>query len=66
MTIPGVDGRVAEVIIAEVGVDMSVLPTAEHLTSWAGLCPGNNESVGKHYSGRRRPLGFFSCYSSAM
>lgn len=53
-TIPGVAGRVAEIIIAEIGVDMDRFPTAEHLASWAGLCPGNNESAGKHHSGRTR------------
>ena len=46
-TIPGVNQRTAEVLIAEIGVDMSVFPTAGHLASWAGLCPGNNESAGK-------------------
>ena len=54
-TIPGVAERTAEVIIAEVGVDMDQFPTAAHLASWAGMCPGNNESAGKHYSGRTRP-----------
>jgi transposase len=53
-TIPGVNKRTAEVIIAEVGVDMSVFPSAGHLASWAGLCPGNNESAGKHRSGKTR------------
>ena len=53
-TIPGVNQRTAEVLIAEIGVDMSVFPTARHLASWAGLCPGNNESAGKHKSGRTR------------
>jgi transposase len=53
-TIPGVSRRTAEVLIAELGVDMSVFPTAAHLASWAGLCPGNNESAGKHKSGRTR------------
>jgi transposase len=53
-TIPGVNRRTAEVLIAEIGVDMSVFPTAGHLASWAGLCPGNNESAGKHKSGRTR------------
>jgi transposase len=52
MTIPGVAKTTAEVIIAEVGVDMSRFPTAAHLASWTGLCPGNNESAGKHRSGR--------------
>jgi transposase len=54
-SIPGVNRRAAEVIIAEVGVDPSRFPTAAHLASWAGVCPGNNESAGKHKSGRTRP-----------
>jgi transposase len=53
-TIPGVQQRTAEVIIAEIGDDMSVFPTAGHLASWAGLCPGNDESAGKRRSGRTR------------
>jgi transposase len=53
-TIPGVSTRVAEVILAEIGTDMDRFPTASHLASWAGLCPGNNESAGKHYSGQTR------------
>jgi transposase len=47
-TMPGINRRTAEVIIAEIGVDMSVFPTAKHLASWAGLCPGQRESAGKH------------------
>jgi transposase len=47
MTIPGIGERAAQTIIAEIGVDMSRFPTADHLASWAGLCPGNNESAGK-------------------
>ena len=54
-TIPGVDLRTAEVIIAEIGVDMTVFPTAGHLASWAGLCPGNHQSAGKRGSGTTRP-----------
>ncbi len=54
VTIPGVSQRTAEVILAEIGADMSRFPTAGHLASWAGMCPGNNESAGKHRSGRRR------------
>ena len=51
-TIPGVDRRTAEVLIAEIGVDMSRFPTAGHLASWAGMCPGNDESGGKRRSGK--------------
>jgi len=53
-TIPGVQRRTAEVIIAETGADMSVFPSAKHLASWAGQCPGNDESAGKRRSGRTR------------
>ncbi len=54
ITIPGVARRTAEVIIAEIGADMTVFPTADHLASWAGLCPGHHESAGKRQSGRTR------------
>jgi transposase len=53
-TIPGVSRRAAEVIVAEVGTDMNQFPTAAHLASWAGMCPGNHESAGKRKSGRTR------------
>ena len=53
-TIPGVQRRTAEVMIAEIGTDMSVFPTAKHLASWAGLCPGNDKSAGKRRSGTTR------------
>jgi transposase len=53
-TIPGVAQRTAEVLVAEVGTDMSRFPTADHLASWAGLAPGNNESGGKRRSGKTR------------
>lgn len=53
-TIPGIGKRTAEVVIAEIGVDMARFPTAGHLASWAGLCPGNHESAGKHRSGKAR------------
>lgn len=53
-TIPGVGARAAEAIIAEIGVDMSVFPTAEHLASWACMCPGNNITGGKRRSGKTR------------
>jgi transposase len=53
-TIPGVQQRTAEILIAEIGVDMSVFPTAGHLASWAGQCPGNDQSAGKRRSGRTR------------
>jgi len=52
MTIPGVKQRAAEVLIAEIGVDMSVFPTPKHLASWAKVCPGNDESAGKRRSGK--------------
>jgi len=52
--IPGVDRVVAAVIIAELGVDMSVFLTAWHAASWTGVCPANNESAGKHKSSRAR------------
>jgi transposase len=50
--IPGIDQRVAEVLLAEIGPDMTPFPTDAHLASWAGLCPGNNESAGKKKSGK--------------
>ena len=53
-TIPGIQRRTAEVIIAETGGDMTAFPTAKHLASWAGVCPGNDESAGKRRSGRTR------------
>jgi transposase len=53
-TIPGVKRRTAEVIVAEIGVDMTRFPSAAHLASWAGLCPGNNESGGKARPGKTR------------
>jgi transposase len=54
-SIPGVGRRTAEVWLAEVGVDMQRFPTAANLASWAGLCPGQHESAGKHRSARTRP-----------
>jgi transposase len=53
-TIPGIGARTAQTILSEVGADMTRFPTAGHLASWAGLCPGNNESAGKRMSGRIR------------
>ena len=54
-TIPGVARATAELIVGEVGTDMTRFATPGHLASWAGLCPGNNESAGKRFSGRTRP-----------
>ena len=53
-TIPGIQRRNAECIIAEIGLDMSVFPTAKQLASWAGQCPGNDQSAGKRRSGQSR------------
>jgi transposase len=53
-TIPGVGRRTAEILIVEIGTDMSRFPTAAHLASWAGMCPGNDESAGKRWSGKTR------------
>ncbi len=52
MTIPGVKQRAAEVLIAEIGVDMSAFPTPKHLASWAKVSPGNDQSAGKRRSGK--------------
>ena len=53
-TIPGVGQRAAEIRIAEIGTAMSRLPSAKHLASWAGMCPGNYASGGKRRSGKTR------------
>ena len=53
-TIPGISTLSAEVIVAEIGIDMNHFPTAEHLISWAGLCPKNDESAGKRRSNRMK------------
>jgi transposase len=53
-TIPGIGRRTAEVLVAEIGTDMSRFPTGAHLASWAGMCPGNDESAGKRRSGKTR------------
>jgi transposase len=53
-SIPGIGRWSAEVILAEIGVDMDRFPTAGHLASWAGMCPGHDESAGKRRSGKTR------------
>ena len=53
-TIPGVQRRTAESVIAEIGTDMSRFPSGRHLASWGGQCPGNDRSAGKRRSGRTR------------
>jgi transposase len=50
--IPGIDQITAQIIIAEIGIDMARFPTANHLTAWAGLAPGKNESAGRNRSSR--------------
>jgi transposase len=53
-TIPGVSQRTAEILLAEIGTDMTRFPSAKHLASWAGMCPGNYESGGKRLGGKTR------------
>jgi transposase len=55
LSIPGVGQRTAEVIVAETGADMSMFPTAAHLASWAGTCPGSHEPAGRVKSTKTRP-----------
>jgi transposase len=52
--VPGFNRRTAQNVLAEIGTDMSRFPTPHHLASWAGMCPGNNQSAGKRKSGRTR------------
>lgn len=63
-TVPGVKDMNGASILAEIGPDMSVFPTADHLSSWAGRCPGNNRSAGKTKSGRVKKANKF--LSSAL
>lgn len=53
-TLPGIGQDAAAGILAEIGPDMKQFPTGHHLASWAGMCPGNNESAGIHKSGKTR------------
>jgi transposase len=53
-TIPGVSQRTAEILLAEIGTDMTRFPSAKHLASWAGMCPGNYESGGRRLNGKTR------------
>jgi hypothetical protein len=51
---PGIKQRVAWTLVAEIGPDMQAFPSAAHLASWVGVCPGNHESAGKRQSGKSR------------
>src|SRR5712691_4860613 len=51
-SIPGISRQIAEVMLAEIGWDMSRFPTDKNLASWAGMCPGNNKSAGKRRNGK--------------
>jgi transposase len=53
-SLPGINRRIAEIVIAEVGADLQPFADADHLASWAGMCPGNNQSAGKRFSGKTR------------
>ena len=53
-TLPGVNGRIAQIIVAEGGVEMQRFPSAGHRASWVGICPGNHQSAGKQVTGRTR------------
>ena len=53
-SLPGINRRIAEIVIAEVGPDLKPFEDAPHLASWAGMCPGNDESAGKRRSGKTR------------
>jgi transposase len=63
-TIPGVDGRMAEVLIAEIRAEVSLPPHA-HLAFWAGMCPDNEESASKRRSGKTRKGSKWLCMDSA-
>ena len=52
--VTGISERVAQGLLAEIGINMSQFPSAKHLASWVGICPGNHESAGKRLSGRTR------------
>ena len=53
-TMPGVSQRTAEILLADIGTAMTRFPSAKHLASWAGMCPGHDESGGKRLSGKTR------------
>jgi transposase len=53
-TVPGISRRSAEILLAELGTDLSRFPSAKHLASWAGMCPGNQETGGRRLSGKTR------------
>ena len=65
-SIPGVNQRIAEIFIAEVGTDMQRFPTAGHLASWVGICPGNHQSAGKQIRGTTRHPEIAGCVKPSL
>jgi transposase len=53
-TLPGVSQQIAQLVLAQLGAALSRFPSARHLTSWAGVCPGNHASAGNRFSGKTR------------
>jgi transposase len=65
-SIPGINQRIAEIFLAEVGTDMQRFPTAGHLASWVGICPGNHQSAGKQLRGTTRHPVIAGCVKPSL